>query len=209
MLISIISRVIIILALTALSSVQAGNAVYKEDTSRQAPQKAVKQQTSQPSLKDRYAKVLGSPKASRGVCSRTRVLYLRDNLNLGPVNEKSVGQFKPSGKFTATQYADYFHGRTAKSGVKFDQYRGYTVAVKQFSGGRCYFPMGTVLLLRYECQGNYSYCLVVVSDSGRLPMHRDSIPQFDCSKAVSRALGLYCKSKKNYRQGEYMVIHKP
>jgi hypothetical protein len=209
MLMSIISRMIIILALMALSSVQAGNAVYKENASRQASQKAVKQQAHQESLKERYAQVLRSPKASRGVCSRTRVLYLRDHLRLGPVNEKSVGEFKPSGKFTATQYADFFHGRMAKSGVRFDQYNGYTVAVKQFKGGNCYFPMGTVLLLRYECRGSYSYCLVVVSDSGRLTLHRDSIPQFDCSKAVSRALGLYCKSKKNYREGEYMVIHKP
>lgn len=184
----------------------AKNSSSKLTTARTNGEKTV---TAQKEIEKRYAELLRSPEASRYSSPKTRVSFIKKFVRLGPVNPSEVGTFKLDGKFTATQYADFFHGRMSKSGVKFDHYTGYTIAVKQFKNGKCYFPMGTVLLLRYGCSGKYSYCLVVVSDSGRLPLHKNGFPQFDCSRAVSKSLGLYCKKKSNYREGEFMVIHVP
>jgi rare lipoprotein A (peptidoglycan hydrolase) len=115
-----------------------------------------------------------------GVIQAKRPLSLPATANVqrcGSSAREIGSDWKPG---VVTTYAGFFEGRRTASGRIFRHSRNLAAC----RGGIRY---GTRVELRY---GRHT-AVVVIADTGRLPLTRKGRPQFDLSRATAKRLGLY------------------
>lgn len=138
--------------------------------------------------------------ASSGSLAR-KVFDQEKIAGVGPTSEVLWNYNKNKGaKIKKTIYTTYhkkFNNRYCASGVQYLHYSGYRVASNKI-------PLGTRVLLRYKNKNSYRYCVVIIADTGGLPLDgKNSAIQIDCSDKVAKDLGFYYN---NNRYGEAIIL---